>query len=356
MRATFAAQGAPVRGVAPSGRLGYSLGMTRLLPPTDDGLAEAVRLLGEGRLIGMPTETVYGLAADATDASAVAGIYAAKGRPQFNPLISHVADLAAALREGVFDDRALRLAHAFWPGPLTLVVPRADGGQTVDLARAGLDSIGLRVPSHPLAQRLLRAFGRPVSAPSANRSGHVSPTTAAHVLADLDGRIDAVLDGGAAEAGLESTIVGCVDGKAWLLRAGVITRTMLAEVIGEAVCDPDRPSDDNTPLAPGRLSAHYAPNTPVRLNAAMIRPGEAALCFGMPLPAGHDQAIAMQQLSESGNLVEAASRLYDSLRKLDKIGACAIAIAKIPSEGLGEAINDRLKRAAYQTTGLIIKT
>jgi len=326
--------------------LGYRRGMTLCLRTDDDGIANAARLLGQGRLVAFPTETVYGLGADATDSAAVAGIFAAKGRPAFNPLIAHVADLAAARREGVFEPLALSLAETFWPGPLTLVVPIADTGEVCDLARAGLASVGLRVPSHPVARALLGRFGRPVAAPSANRSGHVSPTLAAHVLADLDGAIDAVLDAGAAEVGLESTIVACVDGNAYWLRPGAITRNDIESVIGRPVLDVAAGTDENAPPSPGRLASHYAPATPVRLNATRISPGEAVLAFGPDLPEGAGLASVVQNLSPSANLTEAATHLYIYLRNLDKLQASAIAVAPIPDKGLGEAINDRLKRAA----------
>jgi len=319
--------------------------MTAILPPTDAGLAEACRILAAGGLVAFPTETVYGLGADATRAEAAAKIYAAKGRPSFNPLIAHVADLDAARREGAFDPVALRLAEAFWPGPLTLVVPVAPGGTVAELARAGLTSVGLRVPSDPVARRLLAAFGRPVAAPSANRSGHVSPTSAAHVLADLGGVIDAVIDGGPTPVGLESTIAAVDAGRITLLRPGAITRAQLGMVAGQTVADADA-GDAQAPRAPGRLSAHYAPATPVRLNATEVRAGEALLAFGPKLPPGADRAREILNLSPSGNLTEAASALYGGLRALDACGAAAIAVMPLPAEGLGEAIADRLTRAA----------
>lgn len=324
--------------------------MTLRLTPDDDGIARAAHLLGQGRLIAFPTETVYGLGADATDSAAVAGIYAAKGRPAFNPLISHVQDLAAAQREGVFEPLALRLAERFWPGPLTLVVPLAQGSSVCDLARAGLASIGLRVPSHPVARALLARFGRPIAAPSANRSGHVSPTLASHVLADLEGAIDAVLDGGPAAVGLESTIVAVVDDHAYWLRPGSITRDDIERTIGQPVLDVVSGGDENAPVSPGRLASHYAPATPVRLNATRIAPGEAVLAFGSDLPAGAEHALIVQNLSPTANLTEAATHLYIYLRNLDKLQASAIAVAPIPDKGLGEAINDRLMRAAAPKT------
>ena len=319
--------------------------MTLRLPPNPGGIAEACRILAAGGLVAFPTETVYGLGADATRAEAAARIYAAKGRPSFNPLIAHVADLAAAEREGVFDGAASRLARAFWPGPLTLVVPAQPGGTVSELSRAGLASVGLRIPSHPVAQTLLRAFGRPIAAPSANRSGHVSPTSAEHVLADLDGVIDAIIDAGATPVGIESTIAGCDGSDVYLLRPGSITRAELSAAAGCAVLD--TPADDaEAPRAPGRLSAHYAPRTPVRLNAVQLYDGEALLAFGPDLPAHATKACMTINLSETGDMREAASHLYDALRRLDACGATTIAIARIPSEGLGEAIADRISRAA----------
>lgn len=306
-------------------------------------------MLRSGGLVAFPTETVYGLGADATDAHAAARIYEAKGRPSFNPLIAHVPDLAAAQREGVFDAAALTLARAFWPGPLTLVVPVAPGGTVSELSRAGLESVGLRVPSHPVAQALLRAVGRPVAAPSANRSGHVSPTSAAHVLADLDGRIDAVLDGGDSAVGLESTIVACLEGTVTLLRPGAITRGDLAAALGRDVATA-ADDDAHAPQSPGRLAAHYAPATPVRLDATAVPPGALLLAYGPALPAGAERARVVHNLSQLGNPVEAAANLYAALRFLDSLGGDAIFVARIPQTGLGEAINDRLRRAAIGST------
>jgi L-threonylcarbamoyladenylate synthase len=269
------------------------------------GIARAAALLRGGGLVAFPTETVYGLGADATSGEAVAGIYAAKERPRFNPLIAHVPDVQAARALGVFDERAERLAAAFWPGPLTLVVPLRPGG-VCPLAAAGLDSVGLRVPDHPVAAALLRAIGRPVAAPSANRSGRISPTTAAHVLADLDGRIDAVVDGGPARVGLESTIVSCLGSRPVLLRPGGATREALEAVLGESLALPPDAAGE-APLAPGMLASHYAPRAAVRLGATDIRPGEAALLFGDAGPPGLPQARAVENLSPRGDLAEAAA-------------------------------------------------
>jgi L-threonylcarbamoyladenylate synthase len=318
---------------------------TQRLQAGADGAAEAARLLFAGGLVAIPTETVYGLAADATNAAAVARIYEAKGRPVFNPLIAHVADADEARRHGVFDADALALAARFWPGPLTLVVPVSAQSGICELARAGLDSVGLRVPSHPVAQDVLRKAGLPLAAPSANRSGHVSPTMAAHVLADLDGRIDAVLDGGPCDVGIESTIVACLGGGPILLRAGGITRQRLEAVLGRelAVHNALNAESGASPLAPGMLSSHYAPRAKLRLNAGTPQPGEAWLGFGA-CAAG--QIDASLNLSPTGNLTEAAANLYGYLRKLDSLGMAGIAAASIPDCGVGEAINDRLRRAS----------
>jgi L-threonylcarbamoyladenylate synthase len=314
---------------------------TRRLAADSAGIGAAAELLRAGGTVAFPTETVYGLGADATTAEAVAGIFAAKERPRFNPLICHVATVEAALREGVLDAWAQRLAEAFWPGPLTLVVPLSPDSRICDLARAGLPSVGLRVPDHASATALLAAVDRPIAAPSANRSGHVSPTTAGHVLADLDGRIDAVIDGGPTRVGLESTVVACLDGAVRLLRAGGVTRAALQAVLGQA---PEAATA--AIVSPGMLAAHYAPATRLRLDARDIRPGEAALLFGPEAPAGAARAGWLLNLSPGGDLTEAAARLFSHLRQLDDAGADAIAVAPIPQEGLGEAINDRLRRAA----------
>lgn len=317
---------------------------TLRLPADAAGIAEGARLLRGGGLVAFPTETVYGLGADATDAVAIAALYAAKGRPRFNPLIVHCPDLATAQRHGVFDAAALALARRFWPGPLTLVVPLAPGSPVCDLARAGLDSIGLRVPDHAVARALLAATGRPVAAPSANRSGRVSPTEAAHVHADLDGRIDAVVDGGRTSVGVESTIVACLGGPVRLLRPGGVTRQDLATVLGAPPASGDGDPGE-TPLAPGLLASHYAPRAAVRLDVREVRPGEAVLLFGSFRPAGLD-GQARLNLSPRGDLAEAAVNLFGMLRALDATGAAAIAVAPVPAEGLGEAIVDRLQRAA----------
>ncbi|WP_438823089.1 L-threonylcarbamoyladenylate synthase [Methylobacterium frigidaeris] len=318
---------------------------TRRLAADDAGVSEAGALLRAGRLVAIPTETVYGLGADASDPAAVAGIYAAKERPRFNPLIAHLPDLAAARREGDFGPEALRLAEAFWPGPLTLVVPAADTARVCDLARAGLPSVALRVPGSALAREVLAAAGCPVAAPSANRSGRVSPTEVDHVLGDLDGRIAAVLDGGPCPVGVESTIVACLDGPPVLLRPGGVPRDAIERVLGRELALPSA-SDGAAPVSPGLLASHYAPRATVRLDATRIRPGEAALLFGPVAPDGFDDAAVSLNLSPSGDLAEAAAHLFAHLRRLDAAGPATIAVAPIPADGLGEAIRDRLARAA----------
>ncbi|MHB2166035.1 L-threonylcarbamoyladenylate synthase [Alsobacter sp. R-9] len=317
---------------------------TRLLAADADGIAQAAALLREGGLVAFPTETVYGLGADATNARAVAALYAAKGRPSFNPLIAHVPDLETAFLHGVFDATATALARVFWPGPLTLVVPRRAESGVCDLVTAGLDSVGLRVPDHPVARQLLAAVGRPVAAPSANRSGRVSPTTARHVLEDLDGRIDAVLDGGATRVGVESTIVSCLADGPLLLRPGGIPRESLEEVAGCSLDTPARSAPD-APLAPGMLESHYAPRARVRLTATSVLADEAVLLFGPTAPAGFAGQPSVN-LSPSGDVVEAAANLFGALRMLDATGCTTIAVMPVPVDGLGEAINDRLRRAA----------
>jgi L-threonylcarbamoyladenylate synthase len=320
---------------------------TSILAAGEPAVAAAARCLGEGGLVAFPTETVYGLGADATNSAAVARIFQAKGRPAFNPLIAHVADIPAAQRLGRFDATATRLAQAFWPGPLTLVLPKTGDCAVADLATAGLDTVAIRVPSHPLALQILRAFGRPVVAPSANLSGHVSPTTAAHVQGDLAGRIDLIVDGGPVEVGVESTVVGCFEAP-MLLRPGGLPREAIERVLGRPLVAPraDADSESAQPLAPGMLTSHYAPRTPVRLNASKIEPGEALLAFGPVALRGVDGAATVMNLSAQGDLAEAAANLFGYLRALDTRGARAIAVMPVPHHGLGEAINDRLRRAA----------
>jgi L-threonylcarbamoyladenylate synthase len=317
---------------------------TRLLAAGDAATAEAARCLGNGGLVAFPTETVYGLGADATNGTAVARLYAAKGRPSFNPLIAHVPDLAAARRLAAFDDDAERLAAAFWPGPLTLVLRRRADCPVAELATAGLDSIAVRVPAHAVAQSLLARLGRPVVAPSANRSGHVSPTTAAHVVADLGGRIDIVIDGGATSVGVESTIVACL-GEPMLLRPGGLPRQDVERVLERKLSEAPV-GDPDAPLSPGLLASHYAPRARLRLGADRVGEGEALLAFGGPLPPGAEHAAMVRNLSQSGDLVEAAANLFSDLRRLDNAKTASIAVMPVPAEGLGEAINDRLARAA----------
>jgi L-threonylcarbamoyladenylate synthase len=320
---------------------------TLVLPAGEAAVAAAARVLADGGLVAFPTETVYGLGADATNATAIAHLYQAKGRPAFNPLIAHVGDLGAARKIGRFDAAALQLAGAFWPGPLTLVLPKSADCAVADLATAGLDTVAIRIPAHPVARDILRAFGRPVVAPSANLSGHVSPTIAAHVLNDLEGRIDLIVDGGAVSVGVESTIVGIFD-QPILLRPGGLPRADIERVLGLTLKQPpeDAESDSDQPLAPGMLASHYAPRTKVRLNATRLEPGEALLAFGTDAVSGIDAAAAVMNLSARGDLDEAAANLFGHLRALDTRAARAIAVMPIPDDGLGEAINDRLRRAA----------
>jgi L-threonylcarbamoyladenylate synthase len=301
----------------------------------------AARLLVAGGLVAFPTETVYGLGADATNAAAIAKLYAAKGRPSFNPLIAHLADAEAAMRDGVFSAAARKLAERFWPGALTLVVPVGEGSRICDLARAGLRSVGLRVPAHPVAHALLKEAGRPIAAPSANRSGHVSPVRADHVIEDLADKIDLILDGGACDLGIESTIVACLDDRPRLLRPGGIAREAIEEVLSVPLIVIDGRASGG-PIAPGMLASHYAPRAALRLDANALEPGEAGLDFGGRFPPG----AQVLDLSPRGDTIEAAANLYSYLRRLDASGAETIAVAPIPAAGLGEAIRDRLKRAA----------
>jgi L-threonylcarbamoyladenylate synthase len=318
---------------------------TRMATAEAAAVADAARVLAGGGLVAFPTETVYGLGANATNGSAVARLYAAKGRPAFNPLIAHVIDVAAAKRLARFDTNAERLAQSFWPGPLTLVLAKAAGCPVADLATAGLDTIAVRVPSHKVARDVLAAFGKPVVAPSANRSGHVSPTRAEHVAADLGGRIDLIVDGGPTPVGLESTIVACL-GEPVLLRPGGLPRAAIERALARALADPPPADRGADPIAPGMLATHYAPRTRLRLNAHRIAPGEAVLAFG-PVPSeGAARAKCVLNLSARGDLVEAAANLFAHLRALDAAGADAIAAMPVPRNGLGEAINDRLARAA----------
>lgn len=298
---------------------------TRVLRYDDEAIAEAARLVLAGEPVAVPTETVYGLAADATNAQAVARIYEAKGRPSFNPLIVHVPDLASAERIGDLSSEARQLADAHWPGPLTLVVPIRSGTGIASIVTAGLPTVGIRVPAHPAMQALLRSVDRPLAAPSANASGSISPTRATHVLKSLGGRIPLIIDGGATQQGLESTIVAATGEKLRLLRLGPIQLEM-----GVASAE--------TIEAPGQLASHYAPSKPLRLNCRVADADEFLIGFG---PVGGDA-----NLSSEGNLVEAAARLFDLLHEADEAQKPRIAVAPIPAEGLGNAINDRLRRAA----------
>lgn len=306
----------------------------RILPGTADSISAAATILHQGGLVAMPTETVYGLAANAADNDAVARIYSAKGRPQFNPLIAHVSSMEMALQEGIFHANALKLAEAFWPGPLTLVVEAAPTGSVSELARAGLDSIALRMPRHPIARQLIETFGGPIVAPSANPSGKISPTRPEHVSADMGDRVDLILDGGACAAGVESTIIDARGDRPALLRPGSLDPADIEQVWPGLV----RPSlDPDAPQSPGQLLRHYAPNAKLRLNAKTPETGEAYLGFG--------PGEATLNLSEASDLTEAAANLFAMLRDLDA-RFDRIAVARIPTQGLGEAINDRLTRAA----------
>jgi L-threonylcarbamoyladenylate synthase len=319
---------------------------TRVIPSQVGAAADAATCLAAGGLVAFPTETVYGLGADATNATAVAKLYEAKGRPSFNPLIAHVPDLLAAERLAVFDQAARRLAAKFWPGPLTLVLKKRAGCAVAELATAGLDSIAVRVPSHEVARDIIRKLGRPVVAPSANRSGHVSPTIAQHVLDDLGGRIDLIIDGGPTHVGVESTIVALLD-RPLLLRPGGVPRDDIRIVLGTDLEDvPVSGMDPDVLIAPGMMASHYAPRTKLRLNATSVNAGEAVLAFGPNLPPGAERAVSVLNLSPAGDLVEAAANLFSDLRTLDSADATAIAVMRVPMEGLGEAINDRLARAA----------
>jgi L-threonylcarbamoyladenylate synthase len=290
----------------------------------------------------MPTETVYGLAADAANGLATARIFAAKGRPRFNPLIVHLGSIDEAEEFAAFSDPARRLADTFWPGPLSLVLPKRQPSRIAALATAGLDTVAVRVPADPVARDLIAAFGGPVAAPSANRSGHVSPTTANHVVADLGDAVACILDAGRCRVGLESTIVGMVDDESVLLRPGGLDRGAIERVLDREL---RLPGDASRVTAPGMLASHYAPRSVLRLNAKDVGRGEALIAFGPALPENAEAAVAITNLSPSGDLAEAAANLFSALRALDS-KAPTIAVMPIPGDGLGEAINDRLRRAA----------
>jgi L-threonylcarbamoyladenylate synthase len=309
---------------------------TRVLSADADGIAEAAERLRDGALVAFPTETVYGLGGDATRDAAVARIYEAKGRPEFNPLIVHLPDTEAVRALVDWSGAAQAVAESFWPGPLTLVLPVRAGAGVSRLVSAGMETLAVRVPAAPVAQSLLTAVGRPVAAPSANRSGQISPTRAAHVVTGLGGRVDAILDGGPCPVGVESTILGLA-GKPTLLRPGGITREALEHALGLKLAER---RDTEALSAPGQLRSHYAPRARVRLNAAEFAPDEARLGF-----AGEAGDL---NLSPAGDLTEAAANLFEYLHRLDATGAAVIAVAPIPHTGLGVAINDRLSRAAAE--------
>ncbi|HEV2301686.1 MAG TPA: L-threonylcarbamoyladenylate synthase [Stellaceae bacterium] len=314
-----------------------------ILPATPQAITQAARLLRAGRLVAFPTETVYGLGGDALDERAVAEIFAAKGRPSFNPLIVHVPGPAEAEALALFDARARRLARRFWPGPLSLVLPRRAASGLSLLASAGLDTVAMRAPAHPVAQALLRAAGRPIAAPSANRSGRLSPTEAAHVAAELGDRVALILDGGSSPVGVESTVLDLSGERPVLLRPGGVPVEALSAVLG-----PISPAGDGPRRSPGMLESHYAPSLPLRLEATSAQPGEALLAFGPNAPPGF---AAVECLSRSSDLVEAAANLFAMLRRLDRPEFAGIAVMPIPQHGLGRAINDRLRRAAAPRPG-----
>jgi L-threonylcarbamoyladenylate synthase len=311
-----------------------------VVPATSDNIRRAALALAQGEIVAFPTETVYGLGANALDARAVAKVFAAKERPRFNPLIVHVPDLEAAERYAMVNDTARRLAAAFWPGPLSLVLKKRPACGIADLVSAGLDTIALRAPAHPVAQALLAAAQLPIAAPSANRSGRVSPTMAAHVDAELGERPAMILDAGPCPLGIESTVVSAIDGEVGLLRPGALPREAIELVLAAPLAAAQA---NHRGASPGQLATHYAPSTQLRLDATSVGANEALLGFGPKVPQGARTTI---NLSASGNLEEAAARLFAALRELDQVGATAIAVMPIPANGLGEAINDRLQRAA----------
>ena len=300
--------------------------------------------LNKGKLVAIPTETVYGLAADATKGTACASIYEAKGRPSFNPLIAHVDCLDTAEQHGLFNAQAHALAKAFWPGPLTLVVPKKNDSQVCDLATAGLDSIALRVPRSAVMRALIRTTGIPLAAPSANLSGRISGTTADDVIHDLGAHLSFIIDSGPTPVGVESTIISLTEKRPTLLRPGGVPREDVERVLGEPLLQAG--TNNSAPQAPGMMSSHYAPNARVRLNATHVEAQEALITFGTPLPTGAETAVQLIPLSASGDLMEAAARLFTALREADQSGADHIAVMPIPNTGLGEAINDRLTRAS----------
>jgi L-threonylcarbamoyladenylate synthase len=317
-----------------------------VVPATPEAIAAAADAIRRGDLVAFPTETVYGLGADATNSRAVARVFEAKGRPRFNPLIAHVADIAAAERIAYFPAKARKLAEAFWPGPLTLVLRRRPAGKISDFVTVGLETIAVRVPDHPVALALLAAAGVPIAAPSANRSGHVSPTLARHVQADLGDAPAFILDGGPTAHGLESTILDASQDQIVQLRAGAIPAERIEAVLSHPIIRASKTVDaasGEAMIAPGQLASHYAPGAPLRLDATATRPGEALLAFG---PAPPPCTGATLNLSPSSDIVEAAANLFAALRTLDNTHPAAIAVMPIPETGLGEAINDRLRRGA----------
>ncbi len=319
---------------------------TRILPADGESILEAARLIRAGRLVAFPTETVYGLGADATNDKAVAAVFAAKDRPQFNPLIVHVPDTATAKALVAFDARMGALAAAFWPGPLTMILKRAANCPVSKLASAGLDTLAVRVPDHPVARSLLGAAALPIAAPSANPSGRTSPTVAAHVAAMLADKVDAILDGGPCRIGLESTVLDLTGPVARLLRAGAVLREDIAERLGAPVEDRsgETAAEGDERLSPGLSLRHYAPTIPLRLNAHDARPSEALLAFGPDAP--RIPGAKILNLSPAGDLTEAAANLFAMLHDLDRPGSAGIAVMPIPEHGLGRAINDRLRRAS----------
>ena len=322
---------------------------TSCLAISGESVARAAGILTRGGLVAFPTETVYGLGGDARNADAVAAIFAAKDRPSFNPLISHVASAQAAFELGTATPLAVCLADAFWPGPMTLILTRRPDCPIALLTSAGLDKIALRVPAHAEARHLLEAFGGPVAAPSANPSGRISPTRAEHVLAGLGGRIELVLDGGPCESGLESTVIDCTGDTAHILRPGGITREAVAATLaarGMTLASESPPTDEDAPASPGQLASHYAPSAPVRLNVTAPEPGMELIGFGETGGAGE---LGLN-LSPEGDLQDAAANLFQMMHAADAAGAAVIGVAPVPDRGLGEAVNDRLRRAAAPRT------
>jgi len=318
--------------------------MARIVTPTPDSIAEAARILRGGGLIGLPTETVYGLGADATNGKAVAGIFAAKGRPSFNPLIIHVASVDDAEKIAIFNDDARLLATALWPGPLTMILPKAPDCPVSDLATAGLNTVAIRMPGLAIARDIIAQAGVPVAAPSANASGTLSPTNAQHVADSLGDKVELIIAAGASAVGLESTVLDLTGDMPVILRPGAVTPDDIARILGTAPAIDD--GNHDAPKSPGQLLKHYAPRTRVRLNANDVQDGEALLAFGPTLLGRNLSPQQKKNLSEGSDLNEAASNLFGYLHSLDKGGFKSIAVMPIPNEGLGIAINDRLMRAA----------